>query len=271
MTKSTKDHFATAKEAGNTYLEEMGRFLTFFVLVVTISNLTLKLFGFRLVPLVRTAFDAFHDWCHFLANIFFYSWFTYCIESFWYGITWIVSLLFPIIPWRPYFTIPELVTDFALVSLAFTRVFQTADSIVPRSQREKAEKDMTPQQWKEIELVEGTFWGPIHRFFERTNAGIWNLIHYSQRFLTYPLRRFSKYSIFIRRLLITFAGSFLMWGYIRLPGYLINLYAARRLNSPIMSVRRRFFKSFALSLLGAIGATLVFIVINGWLVEWMEP
>jgi len=240
-------------------------------LVVTISNLTLKLFGFRLVPVVQTAFEAFHEWCHFLANIFFYSWFTLLVENIWYGLTWISSLLFPIIPWRPHFTIPEVVTDFALVSLAFTRVFQTTDTIVPRSEREEAEKSMTPDQWNEIEFTERKFWGPAHKFFDQTNAGIWFLIHFFQNILTFNSKKFPKYSLFVERVLITIAGSFLMWGYIRLPGYLINLYFARHLTSPIMEIRKRFFKSFTRNFLGAIGATIIFIVINGWLAEWLEP
>jgi hypothetical protein len=62
-----------------------------------------------------------------------------------------------------------------------------------------------------------------------------------------------------------------MWGFIRLGGYLINVYQCRRLTSPIMIVRKRFFRFFALNFLGAIGASVVFIVVNGWLAEWTEP
>jgi hypothetical protein len=58
-----------------------------------------------------------------------------------------------------------------------------------------------------------------------------------------------------------------MWGFMRLGGYLINVYACRHLTSSIMDVRRRFFKYFGLNLFGAIGTTLVFIVVNGWLAE----
>lgn len=62
-----------------------------------------------------------------------------------------------------------------------------------------------------------------------------------------------------------------MWGFIRLGGYVINVCVARSVMSPIMILRRQFFKYFALNLLGAIGATLIFIVLNGWLAEWAEP
>ena len=271
MIKSFKNNYNNVKATGKTYLGEMTKFFTFFILVVTFSNLTYTLFGFRLIPLFKTAFDAFHEWCHFLANILFYSWFTIIIQYIWFIITWIGSLVFPIIPWLPNFAIPGLVTDFALVSLAFTRIFQTTDSIVPRSERAKAEKDMTTQQWEEIEIKEGNFWGPIHKFFERINSCIWNLINFLQITLTFRLDQSSKYSKLVRRVLLTLAGSFLMWGYIRLPGYLINIYFGRHLTSPIMKVRRLFFKYFLLNFLGAIGATILFFLINGWIAEWLEP
>lgn len=271
MFKSFKDHLNTAKAAGKTYLKEWGLIVSFFILTVTISNLTLKIFGFRLIPVVKTAFDAFHDFCHLIMRLLVFSWFTYCLESIWYGLTWLCSLLLPIIPWRPYITIPGLVTDIALVSLAFTRVFQTSDLIIPRPVREEAENKMTPDLWKEIELVEGPFWGPVHRFLHRTNAGIWKLIDTVQRVLTYPFRASSKYITFLRRVLITLAAAVLMWGYIRFAGYVINVYTARYLTSPIMTVRKRFFKYFGLNLLGAIGATVIFFLFNGWVAEWLEP
>ena len=56
-----KDDFKTAKVAGKTYLKELSLFFTFFILVVTISNLTYQIFGFKLIPIVKIAFDAFHD------------------------------------------------------------------------------------------------------------------------------------------------------------------------------------------------------------------
>jgi hypothetical protein len=129
---------------------------------------------------------------------------------------------------------------------------------------------MTTDLWEEIEIAEGSFWGPVHRFLDRANAKIWKLIEAIQRTLCYPLHSFPKFCLVVRLVLITLAGSALMWGFIRLGGYLINVCAARHLTSPIMEVRKRFFKYFSLNLLGAIAATLIFIVLNGWLAEWME-
>jgi len=271
MSKLFKDLFNTAMAAGKTYLKEWGLIVSFFILTVTISNLTFKIFGFRLIPVIKTVFDAFHEFCHLIMRLLVFSWFTYCLESIWYGLTWLCSLLLPIIPWRPHITIPGLVTDIALVSLAFTRVFQTSDLIIPRPVREEAENNMIPDLWEEIELVEGPFWGPVHRFLHRTNAGIWKLIDTVQRVLIYPFRASPKYSIFVRRLLITIAAAVLMWGYIRFAGYVINVCKARHLTAPIMTVRKRFFKYFSFNLLGAIGATVIFFLFNGWVAEYLEP
>lgn len=271
MLKLLRDYLKAVKSAISPYLNDINRLFTFFVLVVTISNLTLRIFGFRLIPEVKTAFEAFHEFFHFIMHLFVFSWFTYCLESLWYGLTWICSFLLPIIPWRPHITIPPLVTDIALVSLAFTRVFQTADLVVPREVRANAENRMAPDHWRQIELVEGPFWGPIHRFLDRTNASIWNLIDAIQRLLTKPLRVSRKYDASVRRVLIAVAGTVFMWGYIRLAGYLINVYKARHLTSPIMTIRKRFLKHFGLSLLAAIAATLLFFLLNGWIAEWLEP
>ncbi|MEO6024606.1 MAG: hypothetical protein ABIP64_16130 [Burkholderiales bacterium] len=144
------DHINTAKAAGKTYFKEVGLLFTFFTLMVTFSNIAYKLFGFRLVPIVKIAFETFHDWCHLLMQVLVFSWLTFSIEWMWYGFTWLASLLMPIIPWRPHISIPGLVTDIALVSLAFTRVFQSADLIVPRAVREEAERGMTDHLWHEF-------------------------------------------------------------------------------------------------------------------------
>lgn len=267
----SKDYFDTAKAAGQTYFKELSLFFTFFVLVVTISNLTYQIFGFKLIPIVKTAFDAFHDWCQLVLHLLVFSWVTYCLEFIWHGLTWIASLVSSIIPNWPNITVPSLVTDIALISLAFTRVFQSADLIVPRKDREEAESRMTSALWKEIERAEGPFWGPVHRLLDRTNARIWRLIDAIQNVVTFPFRRFPRCYAIVRPVLVTLAGSILMWGFIRLGGYVINVYAARRLTSPIMEVRRKFFKFFGLSLLAAVLVTLLFILFNGWIAEWMEP
>ena len=93
-----------------------------------------------------------------------------CWNGFGGGLFWTCSLFVFVVPWRPHIVIPGLVTDIALLSLAFTRVLQSADLIVGRSTRAAAERSMTPEMWDEIQKTEGPFWGPIHRFIERVNT-----------------------------------------------------------------------------------------------------
>jgi len=264
-------YLETVKAAFGKYSKELTLIGTFFVVVVTISNITYTIFGFSLLPIFEVTFAAFHDWCHYLLQILVFSWLTFLLEWLWYILVWTISLIFPVIPWHPDIVVPELVTDFALVSLAFTRVFQSADLIVPRAIRAEAESNTSADQWSEIRIAEGRFWGPIHRFLERVNSGIWNMIDIFAKKLTNPIRRFPKLSLFVRRMLVTVAGSVLMWGFIRISGYLINIPAARHLTSPIMDVRRRLFKYFLLNLVGAIIATAAFFVLNGWLVDYTGP
>lgn len=264
-------YLATVKAAFTKFSKELTLIGIFFVVLVTISNVAYGIFGFTLLPIFKVSFDAFHAWCHFILHMFVFSWLTYSLEWLWYGLIWLCSWFVPIIPWRPQIIIPGLLTDVALVSLAFTRVFQSADLIVPRPTRAEAERKMTHELWDQIQRAEGPFWGPVHRFLDRTNAGIWNLIDWINRLLTYPIRDFPKTSTLVRRVLTSLAGSVLMWGFIRLAGYIINVLAARHLSSPIMIVRRRFFKYFALNLLGAIAATAIFFVLNGWLADYTAP
>ncbi len=256
---------------GKSYSKELGLVVTFFILMVTISNITYRLFGFKLLPFFELTFDAFHDFCHYILHLLIFSWLTFILQSIWLGLTTICSWFLPIIPKWPKIIIPSLITDLALVSLAFTRVFQSVDIIIPRSEREIAENNMTTELWKDIEKAEGSFWGPLHRSIERINIFIWNLIDSIHRILIYPIRKFPKLSLFVKRTLIALAGSILMWGFIRLAGYLINVSAARHLDSPTMSIRKRFFRYFILNLIGAIVATAIFIVLNGWLAEWTAP
>ncbi|CAG0941488.1 hypothetical protein BROC_01471 [Candidatus Brocadiaceae bacterium] len=254
----------TVKAEFKKYAKELSLIGTFFVVVVTISNMVYGIFGFTLLPIFKDSFDAFHAWCHYLLYIFVFSWLTYSLEWLWFALTWLCSLIVPIIPWRPQIFIPGLVSDLALVSLAFTRVFLSADLIVSRSIRAEAENNMTPEMWNEIQMVEGRFWGSIHRFVERANAGIWRAIES----IAYPFRRFHKLYGYIRRVLIGLAGSVLMWGFIRLTGYIINVLAAGHLSSPIMIVRKKFMKYFLLNLLAAITASAIFFLLNGWLIEY---
>jgi len=147
--------WAAVSNAGKTFLKELTLIGTFFVLAVTISNLVYQLFGFTLVPVLKVSFDAFHQWCQWILHTLVFSWVTALLGWLWYGGVWIASWVLPVIPWRLEISVPGIVTDFALVSLALTRVFLSADLIVPRPVRAKAEGQMTRDLWADIERVEG--------------------------------------------------------------------------------------------------------------------
>ncbi len=264
-------YILTMKAAYKKFSKELTILGTFFFVVVSISNIAYGFFGFTLIPIVKVNFEAFHAFCQYVLHIFVFSWLTYSLEWLWFALIWLCSQIVPIIPWRIHIIIPGVVKDIALVSLAFTRVFQSADMIVPRPIRAEAENNMTSELWSEIQNVEGSFWGPVHRFFDRTNARIWKMIDLVHHILTYPIRRFPKLCALIRGVLISLAASILMWGFIRLAGYIINVVAAGHLSSPIMIVRKKFFNYFLLNLLAAIAVSAVFFVVNGWLVDCCFP
>jgi len=75
----------------------------------------------------------------------------------------------------------------------------------------------------------------------------------------------------VRAALIGFAGAIVLWGFLRLSGYLINIPLARRSTAPVMRIRRRFFAYFVLNFLGASVAVAVFFVLNAWLADLLAP
>jgi hypothetical protein len=107
-----------------------------------------------------------------LVQYLIYSWLIYIISWIFYGALKVVSIFLSVVPWWPQIVVPGWVVDIALLSAAFTRVFQATDLIVPRSARAAAENEMTPAMWDEIHATEGPFWSPIHVLIERVNSSI---------------------------------------------------------------------------------------------------
>lgn len=245
---------------------ELGVAVTILAVWLAISNLTIRVFKPPLLPFLQATFEIFHQWCRFLLEIFVLSWLLPIAEAVSFSLIWVVCLFLPVRPWWPDITVPAAAIDVALVSIAFTRVFSSVDLIIPRDERAAAEAAMTKEQWALIPATEGPIWGPLHRFVERINASIWKWIE----LLITPLRSLPGILVSIARaLLIGIAGSVLMWGFIRLAGYLINVLACRRLDVPVMRIRRRFLGFFGKVLLGAVLGTAAFIVGNGWAADWL--
>ncbi len=255
--------------ANKKYNKELGSFGIFFVLSITITNLIHRLFGFTLLPIFQVGFDAMHEFCRFILQTFVFSWVLYILESICYFILKVLSFVCPIIPYWPKFIIPHIIIDFILVSLAITRVFQSADFIIPRNLRQEAEELTTEEEWEEIRISEGYFFG-IHRFIERINFSIWAFINKSHGFLSAPFRN-KKTKAIIYSVVITFFAAITMWGFIRLIGYTINTILARKLSSQIMIIRKQLMKHFILHLIAALLTSFIFILLNGWIAEWIAP
>ena len=258
--------YSTVKDTFRTFAKELTLIGTFFIVALTISNLAYKLFDFRLLPIVKGGFDAFHTWCHWVLSVMVFSWLIPALQSLCYGFSWILAQILPVDLWWPNITIPPLMADLSLVSIAFTRVFQNVDLIVPRSKRAEAEGQMTEDGWGAIESAEGRFWGPLHRFLERMNRWIWVSIDALTNIICFAV---PKLKPVVKSVLMVLAGCTLFWGFIRLAGYAINVSAAGRLCLPIMTVRKQFFRYFGLTLLGASIAAAIFILLNGWLAEYL--
>lgn len=246
------------------YTIELSKISFFVFSVATITNWFYRIFHFDLAPIFEYSIGIFHDFFHFILSLFVYSWLTKLIELILYGLLWISSWITPLIPWRIQITIPELYTDFALLSLAITRVFASADLSVPRSKRADAENQTTQAQYDEIDKSEGLFWSTIHKSVHFIGAQIWNLIDWLHSILIYPFPNSPKFHKIVRSILKSLAASVLFWGFIRPIGYIINLIASRKLSSPIMNVRREVFRYFSLYLFAAIVASGIFFLVNGW-------
>jgi hypothetical protein len=264
--------FRASYHASKSYSKELTYIVTFFMVVVTVSNFLYGIFHFALVPIFEVSFNSFHTFCQLIVQCLIYSWLIYIISSIFYHTMAIISIVFPIVPWWPKLAVPGWVVDIALLSAAITRVFQATDLIVPRSIRAEAESEMTPVMWNDIHAAEGSIWGPIHRSIEGVNAGIWALVDGAQIIMVFPIRRFilQRHVNIIRQVLIVLAGFVFMWEYIRLSGYFVNLLNCWRLSSPLMRMRKKLFKFFCANLVGALAVSGIFFVVNGWAVDSMK-
>lgn len=236
--------------------------ISFILLFITIANVLYQIFEFELIPLFKSPLDTIHFWGH----KFIFSWVSSFLNYIANGLIWLYSQLLSIIPWRIHCEIPELLTDFSLVSLALTRVFNSADLYVPRSARAKAEDKSTPEELENIYKVEGKFWGSIHKFLEYVNEKIWGLLSR----ITSSLNKIFKNAImnsFLEKFFKSLAGIFLFWGFIRISGYIINGIAARKLRVPIMGARKKLMKFYWINLLGAIALAFLFFILNFLLLD----
>lgn len=262
--------FHTAQRAQKAFARDLALAGAFFVLTISLISLAKTLFGYQFIHIFDISFASFHAFFHLILHVLVFSWLIFLMKLAFYSLLKVASLFADIKPFWPHIVFPVWISDFAFVSLALTRVFQTTDLVVPRAERAKAESQMNPDLWIEIEIAEGPFWGSIHKFLDHTNARIWHVVDRIKDVLIWPFPRREKYSLLARRIAIALLGVVFFWGYIRLAGYIINIIGSRSVSSPIMITRRKFFRFFCIHFVGAVAATVLFIVMNGWLIDYLN-
>ncbi|MGF2411078.1 MAG: hypothetical protein ACQUYJ_02060 [Ferruginibacter sp.] len=265
-----RSFFKSTKEVRRKYSNELSKLAAFFLAFMSFVLLIKRFFDIKLLPVVALSLEAFHQFCHAILHFFVFSWVIAAVKIIVYALLWLLSHFTSVLPHWPHISICLLYTDLALVSLALTRIFRSADIVVPRSEREMAEAAMSKQDWKNIEVAEGVFWGSIHRIVEGINKWIWKFINRLHRFISRPIKKYTIISDYIYYFIVTIAASVFMWGFIRLTGYLINIIASRQLQSPIMKTRRKFFRHFLLFFAGALICAIIFAYANGFLFELID-
>lgn len=175
-----------------------------------------------------------------------------------------------------------------LLSLALTRIFWNTDILVPRFKRNEEFKKMTQEQEQEIKNKEGKFWWAIHQWLERRNINIWDITHFVEDKIVYPMFLYNRCVIripvvnlykpsncrvwksFLHYMVIAFTAVFFMWGFLRLTGYLINITLCHSLDNPKMNVRKRLFKYYMVNFIGGTVATIYFFSSNEFWVYLKE-
>ena len=61
------------------YWRDLGFIFSFFLLVVSITNIAYTIFGFKLTEFFAVTFDTFHAFLHFTLNILVFSWLSYLL------------------------------------------------------------------------------------------------------------------------------------------------------------------------------------------------
>ncbi|HAX48665.1 MAG TPA: hypothetical protein PK850_11220 [Ignavibacteria bacterium] len=243
---------------------------SFILLTITITNFLLKYFSTNGNTIIKIVFNELQFYIHSGLYLLIYSWSTFIFEKLFYFLTWLLSLFLPIAPTTPRIIIPVFVSNALLLSLIITRIFQNTDYIVPREERAKIEKSTSKKQFDKIFKTEGKFWGNLHEKLEEINRKYYKVIEFFHAKLLFKFSKESRYSKFIRSLLIG-AGGIFLWGYVRLAGYIINLIGARKLKYPILEMRRKFFKHFILIMVLAVATSVMIVLLNNYIVKKIHP
>ena len=251
---------------------DLGFIFSFFVVVVSLTNIAYTIFGFRLTEFFAITFDNFHLFLHFVLNVLVFSWLTYLLQWLWFSLTWLGSFILPFVkPWYPQITVPAWISDVMLLSLALHRAYDSAYALVPWEVRDMHYKATTPEMEHEIEVAQGILNWP-HKITHWMTTAIWKLVSQRDGVLTKGLERIGVPATTAEGALKPLAAAVFLWGFIRLIGYSINVGMAGHLRHiPIMVMRDKLMKIFLLSASAAIVVVGVFLYVNGLLLDFKDP
>ena len=230
------------------------------------------LFEPPLLPIFNTSLIAFRAAWHFALDVFVFSWLRPLLASIWYLLLWIVALVFPVTPIWCEISIPQWYKDLLLLSIALPKIFERTEEVLPFSVRDNADKITTKEEKKLMWATEGWFWGRLHRPVEYANLIIWhiaNKISFCVLVTSRCVFRIENVAVFLRDAIFILVRSIFMGGIIRFIGYAINVIKCWNLHLPLLEVRKVFFGSFLVLLLSASMAVFIFIIANGYALDYL--
>lgn len=261
MQEKVKIRFAARQTLKETF-SRLGLLVGIFFVTVTLLNWVHALLGIRLIPVFEKTVSGFRSFIHYTLDLLFFQWITLAIDWLIYFATLLLSKLFQISPYLPDFQIPGWFMDLAIISIALLRVFESAYLVVPRSDRESAYSMTTEEHYKAIDIAQGIFWGRIHSLSHIANEWLWKLTDFIR------IRIFrSEESRIVRLIVIEILGGLLMWGFIRLIGYLVNVPLTLNIEAPVLAIRRKVFFVFCVCLCTAIFGIVLFYIVNGLMIN----
>lgn len=242
----------------------VGLIVGIFFATVTLLNWVHSWLGIQFIPPFELAINGIRDFLHFLLDLIFFRWLALAFNWLWYVVTLLLSTFSPILPFLPDYRVPGWYADAALLSIALLRVFESAYLVVPRSERDAAYDETTEEQYRAIDQAQGIFWGRIHSFTHTVNAWLWNLTDYIRKRI---LR--SGQSRIVRLIVIEVLGGLLMWGFVRLLGYSVNVPLTLNVEAPVLEARRKTFFVFGVCLCTAMLGVVLVYVTSGLLMPYV--
>ena len=227
-------------------------------------------FGFRMLPVFERTFDEVRRLLHFCMEWLFYHWIAMAFDYAWYCVSLALSVFFPIVPYLPDISIPSYVKEAGFISIIILRVFESAYLAVPRAERDAARAMTTDEQVENIEISMGKL-RPLHHHLHETNRAFydfsdWLILKLSSLFKSHGLAEGNLVAIGIRKAIREIYGGMMMFGYVRLAGYIIYVPGTWSIDAPTTRTIRKTFTFFVFCAVVALIAAMVFFWGNSFLV-----